>query len=202
VLANRRLWVLTIPGLGSMVACALGWTLPPADGAGGDAATETSAIDARAVEATAADAAVGAACSSFLGGCPAGEFCHFPDHLCGTGKPGVCIPTSEPGCSDAQAVCSCWGYEPSECHADNNGYDLSVQDCPIAVFLMNGAYQCGWVICTSPAVCVLQTVEGMPHYSCEDAGCTNGCTGCSKPEPDCTCTPISGNGNGAEFYCP
>jgi hypothetical protein len=201
---RRRFWAVLAACL-APAACALDWAfVPPPDAAAADGGLESSASEASKTEAAVADgapaegaaidAAVNVGCNSLVGGCEAGSFCHFPDHLCGTGGPGVCTPTTQP-CSSSLEVCTCEGWEPSECVADTLSQDLSVQSTCI---LLGPEYQCGWAVCDRPFFCVRQTVAGEVQYSCQsEPSCTNGCTGCSMP--GCTCVTLDG---GWEFDCP
>lgn len=60
-------------------------------------------------------------CGPGLGGCPSGQFCDFPDDLCGDGEPGVCVVDMH-ACSDISApVCVCDGSRASNaCYASHD----------------------------------------------------------------------------------
>jgi len=166
---------------------------------------ETGAIDSTVADTSVAgDADSGAAdagpspCLS-NSQCTGGTFCHFPDHLCGTGASGVCVLPRTLCTASDRFVCTCNGSsQMNECAANAMGLDTSpASNCGPFI----GEYFCGYLYCYAVPCdyCVTQTVAGEVVYSCESPpGCSNGCGGCSMP--GCNCTDLSSGCS--EIDCP
>jgi hypothetical protein len=115
--------------------------------------------------------------------CGANEVCDFPDDLCGSGKPGVCMPRPDV-CTDGLPACGCDGqvYMSSGC-APLEGVDVAVKG---GCTPPSGTFACGSTFCFAPGSYCEETTlmgegcEGTKVYECAffDTNCA--------PQ-DCTC---------------
>lgn len=103
--------------------------------------------------------------------CSSGAYCRYPDRLCGTGAPGVCV--AEPkNCGDASlaVVCGCDGVtHTSSCAAAAAGTDVSQNGCA----LPPGTFACGDHVCVDGDYCAVSGSGSNATYECRSgASCT------------------------------
>jgi hypothetical protein len=115
--------------------------------------------------------------------CGAGEYCDYPDDLCGAGSSGTCTPKPE-GCDLLYApVCGCDGQvHGNDCAARSGGTDVSAAGGCTAP---QGQFGCGSLFCALESQYCLRAVSdvgGLPdEYQCKSLP-----SGCGNP-PTCAC---------------
>jgi len=97
--------------------------------------------------------------------CASSSFCHYPDHRCGQGAGGVCIPRpSSTSCPvSTPYACTCAGNVDvtGPCGAETAGNDVSILPCPSPP----PGSACGYVYCVTP--CVQGSIGGETTYDCQ-----------------------------------
>ena len=204
-MGGRRVAVAAGALCSCAVACTLDWSMPSSGaahdgGAPADGHVVTSAESGVGPnDAPPSDG--GVPCTSNAA-CPLGTFCHFPDHLCGHGAAGICVPKPNVNCANAggDPVCACSGSAvDNECTANAADDDVSAMGNCGDQF---GTYSCGYVYCYlavgPPDLCEERVAAtGEVRYSCANAvvlGCPGpGCNSCN-PAGCSNCRPLDAGG--------
>jgi hypothetical protein len=172
-------WALCMCGT---ISCALDWSFSESelDGGPGDAADayapDTGELGQDAADGATADGApgsdgapadakrdAGSGCHSNAE-CGPSAFCHYPDHQCGLGAAGSCLPRpSISSCPGSPYACTCDGTVEvtGPCGAESNGNDVSTRGCGSPP----PGNVCGYVYCISP--CVQGTSGGETTFDCQ-----------------------------------
>jgi hypothetical protein len=161
-------------------ACSLDWSFSEGDGGRLDASdasvvgergdgTEDTGADVAQADTASPDDAPSDAAKDTASGCHSNAecggtaFCHYPDHRCGQGVGGACIPRPSNCPVSTPYACTCSGAidVTGPCGAESMGNDVSVLGCasppPGSV--------CGYVYCIT--ACVQGTVAGETTYDCQ-----------------------------------
>jgi hypothetical protein len=140
----------------------------------------------------------GQACGGILGQtCPEGQYCDYPDNLCGAADGiGVCVTPLGICDSIYRPVCGCDGTVYSDvCTANAAGLDLAVSGCTAPT----GWFQCGAGFCQRTTDYCLRTTSdaGEP----DSYRCVTLPSACGDPamwpggKPDCACLAGESCGN-------
>jgi hypothetical protein len=171
-------WALCASG---MISCALDWSfsVSEADGGRGDAsdafAPDTGELGDAGADTTTADGApagdgaTGDATADTSAGCRSNAacgpsaFCHYPDHQCGQGAAGVCLPRPTNCSASTPYACTCNGTVDvtGPCGAESKGNDVSIRGCSSPP----PGSACGYVYCVTP--CVQGSIGGETTYDCQ-----------------------------------
>jgi hypothetical protein len=170
---------------GGLTSCALDWSfthldvdggrtdasldagvLPGSDGSVDPPDTAPTRDAAQATDGAGAEAQADAASGCHSNAeCAPGSFCHYKDHLCGTGLPGTCIP--RPSASSCPAstpyACGCDGNVDvtGPCGAESGGVDVTTRPCTTSP-----GTQCGYVYCVT--ACIQGTAaNGETTFDCQ-----------------------------------
>jgi hypothetical protein len=148
------------------------------------------AAAALAASAGCGDGAVAPTCSA-AHGCASGEWCLYPDALCGKGMgSGTCTPISELTC-EATQVCGCDGnIYPTVCAAARAGVDTTdATSCPVPA----GEVTCGGTYCRGAAELCSVTKSFVAATSvCQTSVVCAPLPSACAAQPSCAC--LSANG--------
>lgn len=193
---------LVMAAIGLSGGCAYDWSFTSDGGSDDEDAFDSGSQEDTSIperDAVSPTEAAPPACTPGGGVCPPGQYCKYPDRLCGRNEPGTCEPFLQ-GCNVAtnEPVCLC-GNELAKdpCGPSMQNKDVDVKGTCTPEIPFDGYFQCGYRFCKGKdEFCEVDfdKVSGREEYTCQPLkGCTPVSCDCPlipPPSASCSCKEI------------